>query len=482
MAERRRSTLLLLVVEVLLLAWPAETAFAATYRARPRIHEVTGSVKRHGEEPVLRTRRLVPKNATETASPAAAQSAVTAATTTIPPPSCYLTSGLYLPYDSAIQALRVYHEIHGDLVIPRRFFVPLDAQAYPKEWRGLDLASTVYSMKWWIQHVKEQRDRVTELNELGFVWGRIQPEWNLIMESLVTYSLLYKDLLVPTNFIVPHGDNAWPKATWGIKLGRSVHRMRTRNDFLKGQKGASRRAQLDGLDFVWDLNEHVFRKFCRALETYGRIQRERGGNSNKMMDQPSRRRSKLPGNQKTLSIAGDFVVPATSGWPEELHGYRLGEKACAVRRMGLYIKDKPERRKILENLGFPFNTNAALGWFAVVHAAALYSQLHGRNLDVPFKYRIPAPTEDGYESNIEAWPWPEYLWGFPLGQRLKDIRVKGAYLHGDSAELRRSQLDALGFNWKPRRGRRPTKQVASTKQVTRTKRVTITNTTQVSVC
>lgn len=47
----------------------------------------------------------------------------------------------------------------------------------------------------------------------------------------------------------------------------------------------------------------------------------------------------------------------------------------------------------------------------------------------------------------------EYLWGFPLGQRLKDIRVKGAYLKGKNAEARRRQLDTLGFNWKPRRGR-----------------------------
>lgn len=29
-----------------------------------------------------------------------------------------------LPYESAIEALRAYHAIHGDLVIPRRFVVP----------------------------------------------------------------------------------------------------------------------------------------------------------------------------------------------------------------------------------------------------------------------------------------------------------------------------------------------------------------------
>ena len=49
----------------------------------------------------------------------------------------------------------------------------------------------------------------------------------------------------------------------------------------------------------------------------------------------------------------------------------------------------------------------------------------------------------------------EQLWGFPLGQRLKDVRVKGAHLKSEkSAKARRAQLDALGFVWEPKRGRR----------------------------
>ena len=47
----------------------------------------------------------------------------------------------------------------------------------------------------------------------------------------------------------------------------------------------------------------------------------------------------------------------------------------------------------------------------------------------------------------------EHLWGLPLGQRLKDVRQKGAYLKGKNGEARRRQLDALGFNWTPKRGR-----------------------------
>ena len=48
----------------------------------------------------------------------------------------------------------------------------------------------------------------------------------------------------------------------------------------------------------------------------------------------------------------------------------------------------------------------------------------------------------------------EHLWGFPLGQRLKDLRLKGHYISGKEGESRRKQLDALGFVWKPKRGRK----------------------------
>jgi hypothetical protein len=49
----------------------------------------------------------------------------------------------------------------------------------------------------------------------------------------------------------------------------------------------------------------------------------------------------------------------------------------------------------------------------------------------------------------------EPLWGFPLGQRLKDVRLKGAHLKSEKlANARRAQLDALGFVWQPKRGRR----------------------------
>jgi hypothetical protein len=359
-------------------------------------------------------------------------------------------NGDYLPYESALAALRVYHSLHGNLVIPRRYLIPAQ-DPYPPEWRGLDLSSTVYTMRWWMRNVRHHPHRVAELNALGFVWDRLQPEWNLIMEALICYLSLNGNLLVPTSFVVPHGDDLWPKATWGIKLGKNVYRMRSRNDFLRGNKGAARRRQLDRLGFVWDINDHVFRKFCWALQFYSKWQRQK---------------NQFTGRQFAIRIPSTFVIPSgDDAWPKELWSYPLGAKCAAVRHKGLYVKNDNRRQKILEELGFQWNGNAAMGWLEVVHAAAIYSQMHNRNLDVPFGFIVPAPLnaraiiENRVAGGDDSWPWPEYLWGLPLGQRLKDVRIKGAYVHGIAGKARRAQLDALGFNWTPKQGRPRSKEL-----------------------
>jgi hypothetical protein len=310
-----------------------------------------------------------------------------------------------LPYESAIKTLRTYHSKHSNLVIPRRYIVPKE-DAYPCEWHGVDLSSAVYDMRWWLRHVKNNPERVAELNKLGFIWERLQPEWNLVLEALISYLSLHGDLLVPTTFVVPHDSEHYPKATWGLQLGNCVFRIRSRHDFLRGDKAESRRAQLDGLGFVWDVPEHLFRKFYFALRHFKHLQEKRPQEGTR-------------GSRRALRVPSTFVVPSgeDSGWPRELWGYRLGDKCTAVRQKELYVKNYPERQRALAELGFQWSGNATLGWLEVVHAAAIYSKMHNRNLHVPSNFVVPAPPhikhnseEKGEASNItgsdDAWPWP----------------------------------------------------------------------------
>lgn len=352
-----------------------------------------------------------------------------------------------LRYRHTIKALRSYKKSHGDLVMPRRFIVPDGSPDYPVEWYGGDLSSTVYDMKWWQRHVKRHPDRVSELNELGFVWERLQPEWNIFLEALITYYNLCGDVLVPATFTVPHNDNRWPMATWGIHLGNCVHRIRSRHDFIRHHP--DRIHQLSGLNFIWDTSEHAFQIFFKAVSHYSKIQHY----------------GVFSGKVNALRIPSTYVVPSgeeamKNGWPKDLWGFHLGAKCAAVRHKGVYVKNHQDRRQALESIGFSFCPNAALGWLEVIHASAIYSKLHGRVLNVPQNFVVPSPPKMTHSEGVllgsfdNSWPWPEYLWGLPLGQRLKDVRLKNRYLNGETAASRKAQLNALGFVWNPKRGRR----------------------------
>ena len=236
------------------------------------------------------------------------------------------------------------------------------------------------------------------------------------MESLVAYRNLYGHVLVPATFVVPKQD-PWPKALWDLPLGSIVQRLRLRHDFLTGDNALERKKQLDALGFVWDVSEYNFVRFIRALRHFDRLESSKEGSSAR--------------DGLSIRVPSKFVVPSGPEWPPDLWGYPLGAKSMAVRQKQLYVKNHPDRKKALEDIGFRWSGNATLGWLDVVHAAAIYSQMHGRVLNVPLSFVVPAPPRrDGTENPecLDQWPWPERLIGLKLGQRLKDVRLKGAYL------------------------------------------------------
>lgn len=423
-------------------------------------------------------------------------------------------SGLDLPYESAMDALRAYHRLHGDLAIPRRYVVP-PTKEFPTQWHNAPLASTVYNMKWWSRHVKSKPDRVHQLNCLSFIWERLQPEWNLVLEALVTFRQLYGHLRVPPSFVVPEdgvivgndsnneAPSSWPVATWGIKLGNSVYRMRTRSDFLRDEyTTASRRDQLDNLGFIWDVNDYRYQRFYTAVNIFAHHQNRCRQDLRRDSDTPNESSYHRRSSDRLLRIPSSYVVPSTpffdppfshipNPYPVELHEYPLGARVTAVRQKSLYIKNHPERKLELEELGLRCGVgNARLGWLEVVHAATIYSRLNNEGhtdqeeeedngaggadkgqkqlqLDVPVGFVVPEAPLGEWDGG--SWPWPEQLWGLRLGQRLKDVRLKGAYLtNPKTTESRKAQLDAMGFVWKPKRGRKRSRTKRGGQRVTST--------------
>jgi hypothetical protein len=229
------------------------------------------------------------------------------------------------------------------------------------------------------------------------------------MEGLVNYHNIYGNAMVPASFVVPRHDEKWPQACWDQPLGTIVTRVRLRNDFLRGDQMFHRKQQLDGLGFVWDPSEEKFVLLMKALRHFDQLERH---------DSSSR----------DLVVPSKFVVPSgrDHGWPPDLWCYPLGAKCMAVRQKQLYVKDHPHRKQALEDIGFRWSGNTKLGWLDVCQAAAIYSQMHGRELNVPFNFVIPPPPCDGDSTLqcVDSWPWPERLWGLKLGTfelRLRSI-------------------------------------------------------------
>ena len=81
-------------------------------------------------------------------------------------------------YQAAIAELKIYHATSENLILPRD---------HP-------LSKVVYSYDWWKRHVKNRQERVKELNDLGFVWERLQSDWNIALESLVCFKVSREDI------------------------------------------------------------------------------------------------------------------------------------------------------------------------------------------------------------------------------------------------------------------------------------------------
>ena len=80
-----------------------------------------------------------------------------------------------------------------------------------------------------------------------------------------------------------------------MPLGRCVRQIRCRHDFVR--KRSDRISQLNGLKFIWDLNEYTFRKTYTALRYYAKIEVKKT------------RSDGCNGVIKPLKVPSKFVVP-----------------------------------------------------------------------------------------------------------------------------------------------------------------------------
>ncbi|KAF1335888.1 hypothetical protein FI667_g609, partial [Globisporangium splendens] len=179
---------------------------------------------------------------------------------------------------------------------------------WPEELRGMKLG-TALSRFIQVADKPENAAIANKLEDMGVPVQSVN-DWkaylwtNVSVVSLQTFYSIHGHFLVPYAFTVPHGDAAWPRQTWGYKLGYWVIELRRDKSKLE----AYQLQDLAAMQFVWNAREARWNQyFVPAMKKY----------------------TELYGKS---SVPQSFVVPHDdTRWSRELHGYRLGQKVNNLR-------------------------------------------------------------------------------------------------------------------------------------------------------
>ncbi|KAE8900807.1 hypothetical protein PF003_g15154 [Phytophthora fragariae] len=123
-----------------------------------------------------------------------------------------------------IAALQTYKQLNGHLLMSIRFEVPSGDERWPSVTWGYRLGKAVNQLR----AKSKNKARLSigmeeELDKLDFVYEFYQFKWDrIVLPALREFYRVNGHVDVPKSFVVPIGDEAWPKLTWGHRLGHTV--------------------------------------------------------------------------------------------------------------------------------------------------------------------------------------------------------------------------------------------------------------------
>jgi len=239
-----------------------------------------------------------------------------------------------------LAAFQLYKAAYGDLKIPTRFVVPSMAP-WPEAAWGMPLGKKVSQIRSEGKYVENNEKRRQQLEKLGFIWrlrseaksaeGKAEISFDQIYEALKVYRDEVQPtgpLDVPSEYTVPDSQ-PWPEHLRGLPLGRSVQTVRSKS-FLKANPGAEEKLKAIGFQLSTKMaaNDIRFQNVYIALKCYKEIYGD-------------------------LLVPQPFEVPSDSpDWPKATWGLRLGARVNAIRSQGTFVKTNPERRELLDEIGF----------------------------------------------------------------------------------------------------------------------------------
>lgn len=299
-------------------------------------------------------------------------------------------------YDRTREALLLYKEKYGDMLVPSSFLIPGQTDEWPAYLWGTKLGSIVIRTRLGSSCIGHKDD----LTKIGFDFTSqlTSHEYPSIKAAMIKYKEIYGDLRIGGAFIVPVRETEWPKELRGIKLGAVVQRI------LGGLSFRDEREELENMGLIYAPSQ----SYLLLKETLILYQSKHGH----------------------MVVPYSFVIPCkTDEWPEHLWGIRLGIAVNQI-RVGLHYKDEKEE---LIGIGFNYKPKyVAHRYESVRESLLLFKEKNGHML-VPDSFTIPFDSMD----------WPRSLWGMRLGHITARIRGNARYKN------RRDELANIGFDFKP---------------------------------
>ena len=168
-----------------------------------------------------------------------------------------------------VQAHQVYAAKSGRATIPLKFV--LNGPSWPSNLEGYELGKVAAKYRKQYRELNLPNDDFQQLEVVGFAWCSNEWKWeNVVVPALLKYKELHGDMHVPSCFVVPSSE-PWPEEMWEMKLGSTVHMIRTSDTFVRDDP--ERRQVLDDMGFVWKVRTSAAEKIRDAAAHYGRVRR-----------------------------------------------------------------------------------------------------------------------------------------------------------------------------------------------------------------
>ncbi|KAE8970780.1 hypothetical protein PF006_g26720 [Phytophthora fragariae] len=212
--------------------------------------------------------------------------------------------------EKMLVALRAYKEINGDTLVPRPFVIPSGDARWPRVAWGYALGRGV--------------------NTLRLKWDEI------IMPALRHFYAVNGHTDVPWTFVVPDGDDAWPRLSWNWSLGFTVRHVRTKNAYARQVKESKEELMEMNLCFEMMIAERDWNeKILPALKVFRQLHHH-------------------------CLVGRPFKVPHAAPWPEEAWGLRLGTTVNRIRAGKNYVELAARDKDILNEIGFAWDHDLSI--------------------------------------------------------------------------------------------------------------------------